>query len=217
MNSFPSIQTAALEPQDAPTVAEVEIPAGYTPGPWSAHEVHRPPIGGGRHDTDANGNIFWGYSIWGSDDHGASILPTIAAVHNFPDQVEANARLIALAPAMAEELVALRSQNDALMRERTSMIATHRENRALAEKRHAAELANLRARVAEMEAGLAHFAIIETYDYPGDVPESCGWWCNLCKEHVELDGSGHHADCMIAGQMPASTPPASQEGQADAD
>lgn len=48
---------------------------------------------------------------------------------------------------------ALRSQNDALMRERTSMIATHRENRALAEKRHAADLAALRARVAEMEAG----------------------------------------------------------------
>ena len=58
------------------------------------------------------------------------------------------------APTMAEELVALRSQNDALMRERTSMIATHRGNLALAEKRHAAELAALRARVAEMEAAL---------------------------------------------------------------
>lgn len=82
---------------------------------------------------------------------------------------------------------ALRSQNDALMRERTSMIATHRGNLALAEKRHAAEVANLRARVAELEARLGE--------------DGAEWREKAAGVASEI--------------IQNSTPPASQEGQAD--
>jgi hypothetical protein len=79
----------------------------HTCGPWSFAEMWRPPIGHGPHDgerLDANGNVFWGYSISGCNEHGGSILPTLAAVHNFPDQAEANARLISAAPDMLSAL-----------------------------------------------------------------------------------------------------------------
>lgn len=60
-----------------------------TPGPWRYSPVYRPPLKGSGED------VLWGYSISGSDEHGASILPTLAMVHNFPNQTEANAAYIA--------------------------------------------------------------------------------------------------------------------------
>jgi len=77
----------------------------YTPGPWRAGESWRPPIGNFEvkaEDKDANGNIFWGYSIFGRNEHGGEVLPTLAAVHNFPDNMKANAHLIAAAPDLYE-------------------------------------------------------------------------------------------------------------------
>ena len=70
----------------------------FTPGPWRISEVWRPHIGL-RREGSANpiGDVFYGYSISGSNEGGAHILPTLAAVHNFPDNIEANARLIAAA------------------------------------------------------------------------------------------------------------------------
>lgn len=83
---------------------------GWTKGPWRFAEVWRPPVGNFKIEDerkDANGNIFWGYSITGSGDHGEHILSTLGAVHNFPSNMLANARLIAAAPALAEALEAL--------------------------------------------------------------------------------------------------------------
>lgn len=117
----------------------VEIPTGYTPGPWKTEAA--------RHRPDSYVSI----SGSGWSQIADVVVEFYGEAENNPEAL-ANLSLILAAPAMAEELVALRSQNDALMHERASMIATHRENRALAEKRHAAELAALRARVAEMEA-----------------------------------------------------------------
>ena len=79
-----------------------------TPGPWHASETWRPPIGNGPHSNLVNGNVFWGYSVSGSNEHGGLILPTLAAVHNFPDQVHANARRIARVPALESEVLRLR-------------------------------------------------------------------------------------------------------------
>lgn len=81
---------------------------GATPGPWRSSETWRPPIGFGDHETNADGNVFWGYSVSGSSKHGGHILPTLAAVHNFPDNIHANARLIASAPSLAAEVLRLR-------------------------------------------------------------------------------------------------------------
>jgi hypothetical protein len=80
----------------------------FTPGPWRISRKERPPIGrqasGEPWSKDANGNVFWGYSVSGSSEAGAAILPTLAAVHNFPDQIDANARLISAAPDLYEAL-----------------------------------------------------------------------------------------------------------------
>ncbi len=80
----------------------------FTPGPWRLSETWRPPISDlGKAFKNSEGNIFWGYSISGSDENGAHILPTLAAVHNFSDQMEANARLIASAPDLLAALEGL--------------------------------------------------------------------------------------------------------------
>ena len=88
-----------------------------TPGPWTMSAVHRPPIGRGPHETDSNGNIFWGYSICGSNEHGGHIYPTLAVVHNFPESLHSNARRIARVPDMEStimRLTAAHSDQDAL-------------------------------------------------------------------------------------------------------
>lgn len=74
-------------------VAEIEAGLeGVTLGPWYKSETWRPPIGDSHNEpTNAYGDVFWGYSITGSSDDGAAILPTLAAVHNFPDSIHANA------------------------------------------------------------------------------------------------------------------------------
>lgn len=82
----------------------------FTPGPWRYAEVWHPPFGKTEQTPDIDGNIFWGYSISGSDENGTPILPTLAAVHNFGDAIEANARLIAAAPDLFRELVDLRKR-----------------------------------------------------------------------------------------------------------
>ena len=37
------------------------------------------------------------------------------------------------------------------------------------------------------------------YDSPGDVPEPCGMWCDICNQHVDDDApaNGHKLDCPI--------------------
>jgi hypothetical protein len=78
----------------------------WTKGPWRASETWRPPIGNFpiRDKVNANGDIFWGYAIHGRDERGVEVLPTLAAVHNFPNNIHANARLIAAAPELYEAL-----------------------------------------------------------------------------------------------------------------
>jgi len=93
---------AGMPPAQSPEAIGV-----HTAGPWRIGESWRPPVGNmpqDHPDRDANGNVFWGYHISGSGEHGGHILPTLAAVHNFPDQMEANARLIAAAPDLLEAL-----------------------------------------------------------------------------------------------------------------
>ena len=109
---------AALEPQDAPAAAGVEIPAGYTPGPWQVEEGTALVWGGGDADDQTSRGMgipvaeakgyeqrYWGRQIdW--------------------EERAANARLIALAPAMAEELVALRAENARLREDRLAAFDT---------------------------------------------------------------------------------------------
>ena len=39
----------------------------------------------------------------------------------------------------------------------------------------------------------------EEFDCPGDAPESCGWWCDICKQHINDDDrrGGHNLACPI--------------------
>jgi hypothetical protein len=65
-----------------------------TPRPWRIEQTWRPPVGNyvpKLSETDGRGNVFWGYSIHGSDERGSPILPTLGAVHNFPDAILAKA------------------------------------------------------------------------------------------------------------------------------
>jgi hypothetical protein len=93
----------------------------FTPGPWRASEFWSPPIGNFAYkaeDKDANGNVFYGYSIHGRNEHGCEILPTLAAVHNFPDHIKANAHLIAAAPELYDLVKEMLGCMDEVMVER---------------------------------------------------------------------------------------------------
>ena len=108
--------TSPLSPEAvAQLVADRE--AG-TPGPWRESQTWRPPIGNGPHSDMVNGNIFWGYSISGSNEGGGHIYPTLAAVHNFPDHIHANARRIARLPDLEAAYLTLAAENATLRQER---------------------------------------------------------------------------------------------------
>jgi len=112
MTFDPTQNRATLSPEAvAQLVADRE--AG-TPGPWREAQTWRPPIGNGPHNDMVNGNIFWGYSISGSDENGGHIYPTLAAVHNFPDHVHANARRIARLPDLEAAYLTLAAENATL-------------------------------------------------------------------------------------------------------
>lgn len=89
---------------------------GVIHGPWRAAESWHPPMNRSLHDPkdiDALGNVFWGYSLSGSSEKGASILPTFGALHNFPDSIHKTAAHVArmdpaTVKAMADELLVSR-------------------------------------------------------------------------------------------------------------
>lgn len=64
----------------------------WTPGPWRYFP---------------SGDFGGGFVINGSDEHGAYVLPILGRTHNWPRHAEANATLIASAPALVEALEAL--------------------------------------------------------------------------------------------------------------
>jgi hypothetical protein len=47
---------------------------------------------------------------------------------------------------------------------------------------------------------LIKFGTHEEFDCPGDTPESCGWYCDICKQHINDNdhAKGHKDDCTIA-------------------
>jgi hypothetical protein len=96
-----TVATQTLEDQLDALIAE----HGHTHLPWRYAEIRRPPMGLGPHDTDALGNISWGYSLSGSNENGTAILPTLGAVHNFPGTTEANASFIVRACNSHYELI----------------------------------------------------------------------------------------------------------------
>lgn len=64
---------------------------------------------------------------------------------------------------------------------------------SLAEQKLAASEALLK----EAMERLLKYDVVMSYDYPGDAPVECGFWCDLCKEHIE-DGAGHRPGCLHA-------------------
>jgi hypothetical protein len=104
------------------TDAELEeleaLLAGSVDLPWRCGEMWRPPIPGSQHTgdrVDSEGNVFWGYSLSGSNESGGAILPTLGAVHNFPNECESNASLIVKAvnalPSLISTIRELREEN----------------------------------------------------------------------------------------------------------
>lgn len=50
-----------------------------------------------------------------------------------------------------------------------------------------------------MQDALRTRAIFMTYDSLGDVPDPCGLWCDVCKEHIETDRlTGHKENCLLS-------------------
>lgn len=137
--------------------------------PWRAAESWRPPIGTmPRNDSerrDANGQVFWGYSISGCDERGVPILPTLGAVHNFPDNIHANAALIAegisALPSLLDEREALVGENRALREENGNLahLVGHLQNDVRGiegrAKRAEAQAAALVGEVERLRTGIA--------------------------------------------------------------
>jgi hypothetical protein len=60
-------------------------------------------------------------------------------------------------------------------------------------------ISSLLKRVGELRELLVKYAVHEEFDYPGDAPESCGLWCNICNQHVDDDNPaiGHAETCAL--------------------
>lgn len=59
--------------------------------------------------------------------------------------------------------------------------------------------------ILQLKEALGRHAIREEFDYPGDAPEFCGWWCGECKNMVEADASGHASDCLLNDVAPSGS------------
>lgn len=164
------------------TDAELEeleaLLAGSVCLPWRYGEMWRPPIPGSQHTgdrVDGEGNVFWGYSLSGSNENGGAILPTLGAVHNFPNQCESNARLIAGAvnalPSLISTIRELREENAELKRDRAPVtpeaLAWGKEEAARIEAKEAA-----RDRVVEAARAFADAKSSLIWSIPKDACES---------------------------------------------
>ncbi|MDO9364648.1 MAG: hypothetical protein Q7T60_17100 [Sphingopyxis sp.] len=68
--------------------------------------------------------------------------------------------------------------------------------------KRSAEVAAKDALIAGLRTRLGLYAIREEFDYPAEVPEFCGYWCEDCKDHIEADGSAHGEKCLCRGVPP---------------
>lgn len=69
-----------------------------------------------------------------------------------------------------------------------------------------AKLAAAEARAAKAVEVLRRFATHVEYDSPGDMPEPCGVWCDICDREISIDRmSGHAEDCLLSDH-PAPEP-----------
>ncbi|MCH9751080.1 MAG: hypothetical protein K0U61_02575 [Alphaproteobacteria bacterium] len=50
-----------------------------------------------------------------------------------------------------------------------------------------------------LHAAAVRFGTHEEFDYPAEVPESCGWWCDICEQHIDDDDHalGHALHCPV--------------------
>lgn len=73
----------------------------HTPAPWRLSPSYE------KLKNSSNKLTITSYTITGSNEYGGIILPILAKVYNFPNQIEANAHLIAAAPELLEALEGL--------------------------------------------------------------------------------------------------------------
>jgi hypothetical protein len=68
-------------------------------------------------------------------------------------------------------------------------------------------ISSLLKRVGELRELLVKYAVHEEFDYPGDAPESCGLWCNICNQHVDDDNPaiGHAETCALNSDASTQT------------
>ena len=60
-------------------------------------------------------------------------------------------------------------------------------------------LADIAALLSEARRALAYSVTHMEYDFPADVPEECGMFCCLCRQHVNDDlVHGHDESCLIS-------------------
>lgn len=69
----------------------------WTPGPWCCH-ISDPHLG--INGKPINDGIPYEYYITGSNENGGSVLPILGRTHNWPENFEANAHLIAASPEL---------------------------------------------------------------------------------------------------------------------
>lgn len=64
------------------------------------------------------------------------------------------------------------------------------------------EMKRLQAELPKLRALVGSYAINDEFDFPADVPEFCGFWCNQCKNDISLGGEGHSTRCACFGVAP---------------
>lgn len=89
---------------------------------------------------------------------------------------------------------------------RAETAETAKENLITAYLRASETKQSLLKRVGELRELLVKHAVHEEFDYPGDAPESCGLWCDICNQHVDDDNPaiGHAETCALNSDAPLS-------------
>lgn len=68
--------------------------------------------------------------------------------------------------------------------------------------RPSSDIKQMQSEITALKASLGRVKIAEKFEYPAGAIIFAGWWCDMCKSFIDVNGAGHGFDCLLVGVAP---------------